>query len=380
MIGLLQQFIERIMKEYSNKMEYQTKILKAEYNGELNSSILKERGMDLLQELKKDPAVIKAAELLEKGETTALPTETVYGLAADAMNTEAVKKIFTAKGRPQDNPLIVHIGEEKQLTSLIRDEISLKAQLLIDRFWPGPLTIIFKKNRLVPDITSAGLDTVAVRMPAHPLILAVIQLSGLVLAAPSANTSGYPSPTNAEHVYSDLKGKIPLILDGGSSELGVESTVIDLSGDKALVLRPGGITREKISELLEEEIALSSKKIDKKTSAPAPGMKYRHYAPEKKLYLFSPDNLNNILEQAEDKNIALIISKETKLKVENIKNIKAVEIFSRKNPAELGRKLYALLRKFDRNQEVEEIYIEEIKDKGIGEAVMNRIYKACDRS
>jgi L-threonylcarbamoyladenylate synthase len=366
------------MKENSNKMEYQTEVVKAKYPGELNSSVLKEKGMDLIKELKKDPAVIKAAELLKKGEIAALPTETVYGLAADALNTEAVKKIFAAKGRPQDNPLIVHIGEEKQLTFLVDGEISLKAQMLIDRFWPGPLTIIFKKSSLVPDITSAGLDTVAVRMPAHPLIMAVIQLSGLALAAPSANTSGYTSPTSAEHVYSDLNGKIPLILDGGSSEVGVESTVIDLSGDKAVVLRPGGITREKISELLEEEIALSSKKIDKKTSAPAPGMKYRHYAPDKKLKLFSPDNLNNILEQAEDKNIALIISKESKLEVKNIKNIKAVEFFSRKNPAELGRKLYALLRELDNNQEVEEIYIEKISDKGIGEAVMNRIYKACD--
>lgn len=229
-------------------MEYQTEVVKAKYPGELNSSVLKEKGMDLIKELKKDPAVIKAAELLKKGEIAALPTETVYGLAADALNTEAVKKIFAAKGRPQDNPLIVHIGEEKQLTFLVDGEISLKAQMLIDRFWPGPLTIIFKKSSLVPDITSAGLDTVAVRMPAHPLIMAVIQLSGLALAAPSANTSGYTSPTSAEHVYSDLNGKIPLILDGGSSEVGVESTVIDLSGDKAVVLRPGGITREKISE------------------------------------------------------------------------------------------------------------------------------------
>ncbi|MEC9490635.1 MAG: L-threonylcarbamoyladenylate synthase [Halanaerobiales bacterium] len=359
-------------------MEYQTEVVKAEYPGELNSRILKEKGMDLIKELKKDPAVIKAAELLKKGEITALPTETVYGLAADAMNTEAVKKIFAAKGRPQDNPLIVHIGEKKQLTFLVDGEISLKAQMLIDRFWPGPLTIIFKKSSLVPDITSAGLDTVAVRMPAHPLILAVMQLSELALAAPSANTSGYPSPTSAEHVYSDLNGKIPLIIDGGSSEVGVESTVIDLSGDKAVVLRPGGITREKISELLEEEVALSSIKIGRKTSAPAPGMKYRHYAPDKKLHLFSPDNLNNILEQAEDKNIALIISKENKPEANSIKNIKAVETFSKKNPAELGRKLYALLRQLDNNREVEEIYIEEIPDKGIGEAVMNRIYKACD--
>lgn len=359
-------------------MKYQTEILKAEYSGELNSRSLREKGMDLLHELKLDPAVIKAAEILKKGEIAALPTETVYGLAADALNTEAVKKIFAAKGRPQDNPLIVHIGEEKQLTSLIKGDISLKAQMLIDRFWPGPLTIIFRKSSLVPDITSAGLDTVAVRMPAHPLILAVMQLSGLVLAAPSANTSGYPSPTSADHVYSDLKGKIPLILDGGNSEVGVESTVVDLSRGKAVVLRPGGITREKISELLEEEVALSSKEIAEEDSAPSPGMKYRHYAPEKKLYLFSPENLQNILDKLDEKNIALIISKESWSNAEQIKNIKAVKTFSRKDPSELGRKLYAVLRELDNNQEIDEIYIEEISDKGIGEAVMNRIYKACD--
>jgi L-threonylcarbamoyladenylate synthase len=162
--------------------------------------------------------------------------------------------------------------------------------------------------------------------------------------------------------------------------VGVESTVIDLSSDKAVVLRPGGITREKISELLEEEVALSSIKIDRETSAPAPGMKYRHYAPDKKLHLFSPDNLKKVLEQAEDKNIGLIISRESKVELENIKNIKAVKTFGRKNPAELGRKLYALLRELDNNQEVEEIYIEKISDEGIGEAVMNRIYKACERS
>ncbi len=357
-------------------MAYQTELIKAEYEGPLNSRVLKEKGIDLLEELKKDKAVQKAAELLKKGELVALPTETVYGLAADALNPTAVKKIFTAKGRPQDNPLIVHVGSENQLSEIIEGEISLKAQLLIDRFWPGPLTIIFKKSSRVPTETSAGLDTVAVRMPAHPLILAVIQKSRLALAAPSANTSGYPSPTKAEHVYADLNGKIPLILDGGSSEVGVESTVIDISGEKPVVLRPGGISRADISKFLGEEVALS-KSLEKKSAPPAPGMKYRHYAPEKNLYLFKAEEVDEILNNLKSEKIALIAARETELGSYNEEKLKVIRAFNRDEPEELGRKLFALLRELDADPEIEDIYIEEVEAAGIGEAVMNRIHKAA---
>jgi len=357
-------------------MSYQTEVVKADYKGSLNSQVLKEKGLELLKILKKDKAVLKAAELLKKGEIVALPTETVYGLAADAKNPSAVEKIFSAKGRPQDNPLIVHVGSEKQLSSLIKGDISLKAQLLIDRFWPGPLTIIFNKGAQVPDITSAGLATVAVRMPAHPLILAVIQKSGLPLAAPSANTSGYPSPTKAQHVYADLKGKIPMILDGGSCEVGVESTVIDIRGDKPVILRPGAVSRIKISNLLEEEVILNSSH-KKRTAAPAPGMKYRHYAPEKNLYIFRSEDIRELLQKISQKKAAVIASKQTEIPEGIEDNIKLLKAFSRKEPAQLGRKLYSLLRELDADPNVEEIYIEKIKAEGIGEAVMNRIYKAA---
>ena len=241
-------------------MQFKTEIKKTEYQEEFKSGSIEKLALDsvLRAKLKNDSAVIEAAELLKKGEVVALPTETVYGLAADAMNPKAVKKIFKAKGRPQDNPLIVHIADKAQLEQLTAFEIPVKAEKLMKKFWPGPLTIIFSKSPDVPAETSAGLQTIAVRMPAHPLMLAVIERSNLVLAAPSANTSGFPSPTRAEHVYDDLKGKIPLILDGGPCQLGVESTVLDIRGDQLRVLRPGGISREEISQFLGEEVILAA--------------------------------------------------------------------------------------------------------------------------
>ncbi|ADQ13866.1 L-threonylcarbamoyladenylate synthase [Halanaerobium hydrogeniformans] len=336
-------------------MNYQTEIIKANND---------------------DQAVEKAAELLHKGELVAIPTETVYGLAADALNPEAVKRIFEAKGRPQDNPLIIHIGAQKDLEKLIAEKVSKRAQKLIDKYWPGPLTLIFKKSSLVPAETSAGLDTVAVRMPSHPVTIKLLQKSGLVLAAPSANTSGYPSPTRAEHVYADLKTKIPLILDGGSCEVGVESTVIDLSQKEAVVLRPGGISREELAEFLGEELKLNNN-LEKSTQGViSPGMKYRHYAPQKNLYIFDPVKKDLLFKKAEQKKIALIISRQTELGQKE-DQLKVIRAFDREKPAELARKLFALLRELDSDPEVEEIYIEELKEEGLGETLMNRIYKAA---
>ncbi|RCW60914.1 MULTISPECIES: L-threonylcarbamoyladenylate synthase [Halanaerobium] len=364
-------------------MGYKTKIKKTEYQTKFQQQDIKKLALDLKlrSDLKSDQAVIEAAELLKEGEIVALPTETVYGLAADALNPEAVKKIFKAKGRPQDNPLIVHIADQSQLEQLTAGKISTKARKLMQRFWPGPLTIIFPKKEEVPETTSAGLETIAVRMPAHPLMLAVIESSGLTLAAPSANTSGFPSPTRAEHVYNDLKGKIPLILDGGFCHFGVESTVIDLSGDQVRVLRPGGISREEISRFLEEEVILAAElKNDKVLS---PGMKYRHYAPEKKLYTFNFADrisvLNQALKRAENTRIAIITARESEIDTGKLpdKNIKILRVFDHKAPEELAQKLFDLLRKMDADQSIEEIYIEELDRAGIGEAVMNRIYKAA---
>lgn len=364
-------------------MEYKTEVKKTKYHHKFKPGLIKKLALDseLRIKLKSDPAVIEAAELLKKGEIVALPTETVYGLAADALNSEAVKKIFKAKGRPQDNPLIVHIADQSQLEQLTAGEVSAKAGKLMEKFWPGPLTIIFPKKDEVPDTTSAGLETIAVRMPAHPLMLAVIELSGLTLAAPSANTSGFPSPTRAEHVYNDLKTKIPLILDGGFCHFGVESTVIDLSGDKVRVLRPGGISREEISSFLGEEVILAAELKDDQVISP--GMKYRHYAPEKKLYIFNFEDrisvLNQALKRAEAKKIAVITARESKINIKNLseKNIKILRVFDHEAPEELAQKLFDLLRKLDADQSIEEIYIEELNKAGIGEAVMNRIYKAA---
>ncbi|MFW5885915.1 MAG: L-threonylcarbamoyladenylate synthase [Halanaerobium sp.] len=364
-------------------MQYKTEIKKTAYHENIQAAEVEESAFNskFIAELKNDPAVIEAAEFLKKGELVALPTETVYGLAADAMNPEAVKKIFRAKGRPQDNPLIVHIADQRQLKQLTAGEISGRARKLMDKFWPGPLTIIFSKKQEVPEITSAGLETIAVRMPAHPLMLAVIELSDLALAAPSANTSGFPSPTRARHVYNDLKAKIPLILDGGFCHFGVESTVIDLRREKVRVLRPGGISREEIADFLGEEVILAAEL--KGEQVLSPGMKYRHYAPEKTLFIFNFDDKISVLKQAlkkaEKMKIAIITSRESKIELKDFsnKNLKILRVFDHKEPEELAQKLFDLLRKLDSDQSIEEIYIEELDTAGIGEAVMNRIYKAA---
>lgn len=363
-------------------MDYETEIKKTKFQKEFQPDLIKKKAADtdLIEKLKADPAVKKAAALLKKGELVALPTETVYGLAADALNPRAVKKIFKAKGRPQDNPLIVHVADKSQLQQLTSVKIPSKAERLMDKFWPGPLTIIFPKNSQVPAETSAGLDTIAVRMPAHPLILAVIESSDLVLAAPSANTSGFPSPTRAEHVYHDLQAKIPLILDGGPCQFGVESTVIDIRGEEVKVLRPGGISREELAQFLDEEVILAGEVKEEKILSP--GMKYRHYAPQKKLHIFNFDDkisvLNQALKKAENKKIALIMARESKIEV-NLENkkIELLKVFSHSKPEEMAQKLFNLLRRIDADQSIEEIYIEELETKGIGEAVMNRIYKAA---
>lgn len=364
-------------------MQFETEIKKTEYQAELEAGSIKLLALDssFLGKLKQDAAVAEAAEFLQKGEVVGLPTETVYGLAADALNPKAVRKIFQAKGRPQDNPLIVHIAKKIQLQQLINEDISEKAEKLMSKFWPGPLTIIFSKNKIVPSETSAGLETIAVRMPAHPLILAVIEKTGLPLAAPSANTSGFPSPTRARHVYNDLKGKIPLILDGGSCQVGVESTVLDIRSEQVKVLRPGGISREELSQYLGEEVILASDLKDKKVLSP--GMKYRHYAPRKKLYIFNFTDKNYVLKQAlkkaEIKKVAIITARESKFEAEELadKKIEILKVFSHDQPEELAQKLFHLLRKLDADDSIAEIYIEELNSEGIAEAVMNRVYKAA---
>ena len=227
-------------------------------------------------------SVALAARLLQQGELVALPTETVYGIAADARNGEAVKKIFEAKGRPQDNPLIVHICGMEMLNGIV-SEVPERAKKLAAAFWPGPLTMVMPRGPEVSDVTCAGLDTVGVRMPSHPVVQQVIKASGVAFAAPSANLSGKPSPTNAPDTLADMDGRLPLILDGGESNVGVESTVVAVTGEHPMLLRPGYVTKEQMEAVLGEEVLVSPAILEKLKDgevARSPGMKYKHYAPK----------------------------------------------------------------------------------------------------
>lgn len=228
-----------------------------------------------------DPLALRqAADLIAAGQVVGIPTETVYGLGANALDETAVRKIFAAKGRPQDNPLIVHIADADDLAALC-PEAPAAAQLLAARFWPGPLTMVLPKSPRIPDVTSAGLDTVGIRLPAHPIAREIIRLAGVPVAAPSANTSGKPSTTTAQHVLRDLGGKIPAVVEGGACAVGVESTVVSLVTDRPRLLRPGGVTLEQLCAVLGEievDRALRER-IGQETRVSAPGMKYKHYAP-----------------------------------------------------------------------------------------------------
>ena len=236
-------------------------------------------------------AIAKAADLLRRGELVALPTETVYGIAADARNGAAVAKIFVAKGRPQDNPLIVHVTGPEMLPGLV-SEVPERAQLLMAAFCPGPLTIIMPRGPEVAAECCAGLDTVGIRMPSHPVARAVIAQSGCAFAAPSANLSGKPSPTNARDVFTDMDGRLPLILDGGESNVGVESTVVAVTGEHPMLLRPGYVTKEQMEAVLGEEVLVSPAILEKLKDgevARSPGMKYKHYAPKAQVTILRGD-------------------------------------------------------------------------------------------
>ncbi len=230
--------------------------------------------------------IARAAEILQKGGLVAFPTETVYGLGANGLNPAATASIFAAKGRPQDNPLIVHIAVPSQMEALAR-EIPHSAWKLAERFWPGPLTMILKKRPVVPDVTSGGLDTVAIRLPSHPVARALIAKSGVPVAAPSANLSGSPSPTTAQHCVKDLTGRVDMILDGGRCGVGVESTVITLTGELPVVLRPGFVTPEELEEVLGKVLVdpAVTRQLEQGRQAASPGMKYKHYAPAARVVL-----------------------------------------------------------------------------------------------
>ncbi len=335
--------------------------------------------------LLKNKIINKGAFFLKKGEVIAFPTETVYGLGANALNKNAVKKIFLAKGRPADNPLIVHVDKNKKLSNIIRGNLSDFVVSLIDNFWPGPLTIIFPVNRKIPEIVTAGLDTVAVRMPVHPVARALITVCGYPLAAPSANVSGYPSPTIAEHVYRDLKGKIPYIIDGGACPVGLESTVLDpgISKNKPVILRPGAITAEDIFKLTGQRVKNADEDNGRDGTPLSPGMKYRHYAPStpvKILQIDEPFRLAGFLNKL-DKKSAVLLSEETiqTVKSINFEKQKIVNMGSCDDLEGIAHRLFALLRKLDQ-QDFDYIYIEKVRDQGIGRAIMNRLHKASQEN
>lgn len=322
-----------------------------------------------------------AGDILKQGGLVAFPTETVYGLGADALNPEASKKIYAAKGRPSDNPLIVHISNMKALEK-ITSEIPEKAKKMAKEFWPGPLTMIFPKSEQVPLETTGGLETVAVRMPNHPIALALIDAGGGYIAAPSANTSGKPSPTKAEHVALDMDGKIPMILDGGAVGIGIESTIVDFSTEIPMILRPGYITPEMIQKVIGEVKMDQGLSMDDPTAHPkAPGMKYKHYAPKADLILVNGaqekviQKINELVSMAQEsgKKTGVIGTDETcgRYQAGIVKSIG-----TRSEEDTIARHLYGILREFD-DLDVDVIYSESFSTPRIGQAIMNRMLKAA---
>lgn len=324
----------------------------------------------------------RAGKLIAEGELVAFPTETVYGLGGDALDPDASRKIYAAKGRPSDNPLIVHIAEFDDMKRVAR-EVPEQARKLADVFWPGPLTMIVWKSDAVPEATTGGMQTVAVRMPNHPVALELIRRSGCLIAAPSANTSGRPSPTEAQHVAEDLSGKIAMILDGGPVGIGIESTIIDLTEEKPMILRPGYITPEMLSEVLQEEVVIDPGIIaaDDTRKPKAPGMKYKHYAPKAEMIIvdgaqdavIAKINELTAAKRAEGKKVAVIATDETK---ERYDAQVILSMGRRSDEDAIAQHLYKILRECD-ELEVGEIYSECFQTPRIGQAIMNRLLKAA---
>lgn len=322
-------------------------------------------------------AIETAAQMLQAGELVAFPTETVYGLGGDATQSRSVKKIYEAKGRPSDNPLIVHIAERYQLDAFVTT-VSDQVEQLIASFWPGPLTLLMpvKEGALAPEVT-AGLATVAVRMPSHPLALSLLKATGLPIAAPSANTSGKPSPTKASHVNEDLKGRIACILDGGSTGVGVESTVLDCTGEQPVILRPGGVTKEALAAVIGP--VLTDAGLKNAAEKPkAPGMKYTHYAPQAPVYLV--DGTRAYFQacidlfRLEGEVVGVLATDET---LATLKGDVHVSTGQATDLASVAARLYDGLRAFNHHEEVTVILAEVYDEAGIGQAVMNRLEKAA---
>lgn len=325
--------------------------------------------------------LVQVGELFKLGELVAFPTETVYGLGADALNEDAARKTYEAKGRPSDNPLIVHIANRAALDKIVVS-VSEKAERVAKKFWPGPLTMVFQKSDVVPYGTTGGLETVAVRMPDHQLARELIVAGGGYISAPSANSSGRPSPTSADHVAEDLSGKIAMIVDGGRVEIGVESTILDMTVEPPMILRPGAITREMLEELIGSiQVDRAIVDADSKEAPKAPGMKYRHYAPKATLSIVEgslEESVEMIQHLTEEKigqgfKVGIIGTEET---IGYYKDGVVKSIGSRNEEESIAHNLYHVLREFD-EEEVEYIYSEAFFGDGIGDAIMNRMLKAA---
>lgn len=329
-----------------------------------------------------DKSIIsKAADVIKSGGLVAFPTETVYGLGGDGLNPSASNKIYSAKGRPSDNPLILHISHISQLKPLV-SEIPESAVKLYKEFWPGPLTLIFKKSDIVPNETSGGLDTVAVRFPENKIAQCLITASGTPVAAPSANTSGRPSPTRASHVEYDLEGRIDMILDGGACDFGLESTIVDLTGDIPCLLRPGAVTLEMLKEVLGEvnvdKAVVSS--LEKGELPKAPGMKYTHYSPDAEVVIVKGDRdkmvdkINELISLTDRGiKVGVIATEENK---DRYKNCEVLVTGSIKEPVEIASNLFKMLRKCDYHN-IDKVFAEGLTEDELGLAIMNRLKKAA---
>ncbi|MEM2865847.1 MAG: L-threonylcarbamoyladenylate synthase [Candidatus Hadarchaeales archaeon] len=330
-----------------------------------------------------DPEKIEvAAKKLREGGLVAFPTETVYGLGADALNPKAVLSLFEAKKRPLDNPPIVHVGNPEELHRLAV-EVPPQAERLVERFWPGPLTLVLKRSPSVPSVTTCGLETIALRMPNHAVALALIRRSGTPVAAPSANLAGRPSPTRAEHVLQDLEGRIDLILDAGPTAVGVESTVLDLTVTPPQILRPGGTPREALEEVLGEVFfhpsALAEREVEVER-AKSPGMKHRHYAPSAEMWVVEgePEAVEEKLSELagelkrKGKKVGILATEET---LSRCRAEASASLGRRGEPREAARRLFGALRELEA-QGVEVILAEGVPLRGLGVAVMNRLRKA----
>ena len=342
---------------------------------------MKTEYVDLREDSNIKEGVKKAAVILKNGGLVAFPTETVYGLGANGLDETAVPKIYEAKGRPSDNPLILHISEFEEIKDIVK-EIPKSALILAEEFWPGPLTMVFKKSEIVPYRTTGGLESVAIRMPSNKIARELIKAAGVPIAAPSANSSGRPSPTRASHVLFDLEGKIDMVIDGGAVDIGLESTIVDVTGEIPVILRPGFITEEMLTEAIgrvDTDEVVKSLSPDKNLKPKAPGMKYRHYAPQGKMTIYKGNPkrvveiINEEISKSENKKTGVLATDETK---SYYRADIVISLGSRQDGESIAHNLFDALRRFD-DEGVELIFSEGFDENRLGFAIMNRLHKSA---